>query len=1071
MSGTGTKEQAKPKLERQDGQRNLNEGQGKPKLERQNAKLNLKEGQVEPKGDDEQAKTTLDDKEVKFITELAKSAGIKLKAAQKRVKQQELINSIAGELDSKTQQIKTANTFQLMEKNSGAVDSMLSMIGQKKAISTFDKDADPNKEFEVGNAVMGRFNELPQDVLKAVMQAQSEIIKLDEKLRNTMEDGGTPELDKDGKKRPEGSKPEPMFSADEIDDVIYAEIWQPLVRNRTIPENAVPNKYSEVNQTFKGASDEYQKRLKKYSETASKNDNALRKSALAQKVFDGMNTISGAVIDILKDQFPGGDMVKTVKEIASIQKLIADLSPIVFGITNSVLKEEFDPSVLTATVSAITDGIALDPNSSDSHKAMLTSVKLGVGMALQSPAIAAYLAKGDMDNAVKTLGSMVNTMVASQDTGDSKLKDAGADIQTAINSAVNGKNVLKAANEGKYDDAVKSLCAIVTEETKNYINRQISADDTAKQTKDPNATQDEKDIAKIQLANQISTDQSAFSDMLGAITSSPQVLMAITATDPTMKKMMEVQSKKQDLTTAQKSWDKLTGEQKAQIMKMQRSMNEVQAEESNKTLKESHDQFAKLTKSDEPSDIDRLIAQVKLQQARYTLALKLASLPFAVIGAMFPPAKMGQSCLELANEMRLAIDAGEQYLSWAENVQDARKAGSVQAEAMTSRMDLSMTQQIRHGIEAALKVVQIIGQGLTIAGGPVAHIGVAIDKSAQATMAAKSVITAVVDEKRAASAWRIYQKAFDDPNNRTAARQALRENPTLAKYAIAYGAKKGNAIAANALRKCGITDDMMQDEKAGVDKLVSFLETRFNEDPVILRRIPIGAWHPGKIELTASSWMSFVAAAEKTASPKIKPFTASSQVAAALTGLEKDKKTYTDAKDDVTIALADTYANRLVATAKVLKTVKVTDTSDKPHKEFGDYVEGLQALIEAGLKSALEMKDLLGNDKARYEKLNESLESLSNGNPVVDARFEDRAVSALPELRGRGQNPGRPCRTGELGAGDHPSKSAQGHGQRYPRPQRRHGEDGRGYAPDLWRSVREGPYHRTAAREKHGDLA
>ena len=48
----------------------------------------------------------------------------------------------------------------------------------------------------VGNAVMGRFDELPQDVLKAVMQAQSEIIKLEEKLRNTMEDGGTPSTTK-----------------------------------------------------------------------------------------------------------------------------------------------------------------------------------------------------------------------------------------------------------------------------------------------------------------------------------------------------------------------------------------------------------------------------------------------------------------------------------------------------------------------------------------------------------------------------------------------------------------------------------------------------------------------------------------------------------------------------------------------------------------------------------------------------------------------------------------------------------------------------------------------------------
>jgi hypothetical protein len=273
--------------------------------------------------------------------------------------------------------------------------------------------------------------------------------------------------------------------------------------------------------------------------------------------------------------------------------------------------------------------------------------------------------------------------------------------------------------------------------------------------------------------------------------------------------------------------------------------------------------------------------------------------------------------------------------------------------------------------------VQIIGQGMTIAGGPVAHIGVAIDKSAQGTMAAKKVVTAVVDEKRAANAWRVYQKAFDDPNNRTAARQALRENPTLAKYAIGYGAKKGNAIAANALRKCGITDDMMQDEKSGVDKLVTFLETRFNEDPIILRRIPIGAWHPSSIELSASSWMAFVTAAEQKASPKIKPFSASTMVTASLTSLEIDKKAYTDAGDDVTVDLATAFINRLAATRKVLKGVKVTDSGNKPHKEFGEYVEGLEALVEADLEAAIEMKSLLGDDKARFKKLNESFVPLS----------------------------------------------------------------------------------------------
>lgn len=962
MSGQGTQEQTKPKFERQ------------------NAKLNLREGMLTPPVDGQQEKPKLDEKQTKFITDLAKSAGIKLKEAQKRVKQQELINSVSTELDGKTQQIKNGNTFNLMEKNSGVVDSMMSMVGQKKAIATFDKDADPNKEFEVGNAVMGRFNELPQDVLKAVMQAQAEIVKMQEKLRNTMDDGGTLTLDKDGNKRPEGAKPEPMFATDEIDAVIYAEIWQPLVRNRTIPENAVPRKYSEVNQTFKGASDEYQKRLKKYTEGSNENDDALRHTALAQKVFDGMNTMSGAVIDILKDQFPGGDMVKTVKEIASIQQLIADVSVVAFGATNQILKKEFDPKILTDALTTITAGIGFDPNTSADHKAEIATVTMGISLALQSSAVAGYLAKGDIDNAIKTIGTVINTTVASGDTGDGVMKNAGSDIQTAISSAVNAKNLIKAAKDGNYDEAMKQLGAIVAEETKNYMNQKISTEMTAEATatEDPNATTDEKANEKIELSNAISKEETNFTTMLTAVTSSPQVLLALTSTDPTVKKLMEAQSKAQDLTNAQKAWDKLKPEEKARIMKMQRAATEVQADESNKELKGAHDDFKKLTKSDDPADIDRLIAQVKLQQLRYTLALKLATLPFAVIGSMFPPAKMGQSVLELANEMRMAIDAGEQYLSWAENVEDARRAGSVQAEAMTSRMDQSMTQQIRHGIEAALKVVQIIGQGLTIAGGPVAHIGVAIDKSAQATMAAKQVVTAVVDEKRAASAWRIYQKAFADPENRTAARKALRENATLAKYAIAYGAKQGNPIAANALRKCGITDDMMQDEKSGVDKLVSYLETRFNEDPVILRRIPIGAWHPGKIELTASSWMAFVAAAEKTASPKIKPFSASTMVTAAITSLEKDQKAYAGAKDDVTVALADTYANRLVATSKVLKGVKVTDSSDKPHKEFGEYIDGLEALIEAELSAALEMKTLLGNDKARYQKLNESLEPLSN---------------------------------------------------------------------------------------------
>jgi hypothetical protein len=129
-------------------------------------------------------KPKLNEKQVKFLQELAKSAGAKLKEAQKNAQQRALINQVTGELESKTQEIKSGQTFVLMEKNSGVIGALYTMTGQAKTISSFDDDGDANKEFETGNSVLSRFNELPPDVLKAVMNAQAQIIELENKLKN-----------------------------------------------------------------------------------------------------------------------------------------------------------------------------------------------------------------------------------------------------------------------------------------------------------------------------------------------------------------------------------------------------------------------------------------------------------------------------------------------------------------------------------------------------------------------------------------------------------------------------------------------------------------------------------------------------------------------------------------------------------------------------------------------------------------------------------------------------------------------------------------------------------------------
>src|SRR6185437_11416894 len=131
-----------------------------------------------------QEKPKLDEQQAKFIKELAKSAGAKLKEAEKRVKQQALIDSVANDLDIKTGDIKNGQTFQLMEKNSGVVGALYTMVGRQKSVASFDEGGDQNKEFEVGDAVMSRFDELPPDVLKAIGKAQQQIVALQEKLRN-----------------------------------------------------------------------------------------------------------------------------------------------------------------------------------------------------------------------------------------------------------------------------------------------------------------------------------------------------------------------------------------------------------------------------------------------------------------------------------------------------------------------------------------------------------------------------------------------------------------------------------------------------------------------------------------------------------------------------------------------------------------------------------------------------------------------------------------------------------------------------------------------------------------------
>ena len=950
-----------------------------------------------------------DAKKVAFLLELVGTAGDPAASAQKQSARQATMDKVRKNLDDNMASLMEGMKFELIEKNPGVIARVGAALGRDAKVRSLDPDGDPNKEFETGNAVTGDFKALPPSVLAAVKKAHQMVMDMAADLRGKMDDGGMATTREDGTARAPDEATTPMFSEADIDGIIAAEIWQPLVRSRTIPENAVPSRYSEVAGTFKGASDAYRKRLKKYSLTAAENDDKLRQSALGQVVFNGMNTMSGAVIGVLKDQIPGGSAALVIKEVADCQALIASLGVVAFGVADQVLKQEFDPNFFTTVATAIGSVTTVAGDGSPGQKANLAIITSACTVALKSGQFLACIGKGDMAGAVKAFGSVVGGIVSATNINQSGTaeKDAGKALDTGISSLVDLAAAAKAFKEGRVDEAGKLLTMALTAVTKNAVTTVIGNQESAKETalegkvaKDQGSalSADQKRDMGLASAAESEKAQAPFLNLIAVAASSPHTIVLLTAADGSLKKLLKAQVDARELKTAEKNWALLDDKQKATILKMQSGAADAQYAANQEEAEAAKKDFGKLIKAGDPVAIEKLIAKMQLQKVKINLAVKLMQLPFAVIGAMFPPAQMGQSLILLANEMRLLLDTADQYLQWADNVQDARKSGSVQAEAMTSRMDLSFTQSVRHGAEAALNVLRIIGQGITIAGGPVAHIGIAIDKSAQGAQAAKQIIVAIKDYKDAASAWEIYEAAFDNPENRTAIRAALRQNPTLAKYAIAYGAKiANNRIAANALAKCGISDEMLNDEGSGVDKLVTYLEARFDEDPIVLRAIPYGKWHPGDVELTGTSWLSFVQAAQTEAKPKLTPPTNTAAVATGLGGYGKAKAGLTAAGDTVTHGHVDAVLEQLALLRKALVACRPLQSNGKPHAEFHDYITGLVAQVAGEIDVDVTLADRLKTDESAYQYLREAfdiqhyeLDALppANGSDLAKARSD-----------------------------------------------------------------------------------
>ena len=390
-----------------------------------------------------------------------------------------------------------------------------------------------------------------------------------------------------------------------------------------------------------------------------------------------------------------------------------------------------------------------------------------------------------------------------------------------------------------------------------------------------------------------------------------------------------------------------------------------------------------------------LIATIQKDRATLNMVDSLASMGIAAAAHFFPPLGAVLDFKKFAMEVAKTVEHMRLLLEWQRNAQEARNAVTVQVHAMLNRVKLEDSAVIEHSMKAAIALISAIGQVVAAVGAHAAPVGVAMTAGAKIAGTALDVALKVKTAAEMEIAWRAYQKALKDPRDRKAIRMAIQKNPTMAKYAMVWGAlNDGNPIAKKVLKRCGLTDAIIAKESSNVAGVVEYLEVLYNDDPIVLRAVPDTTewgWKAPKPELTLRCWTTFLSAAQKDGKPKMKAGTGGA-VTAAFGGLEKAQGELAKAKS------ARLRLEKFVQSQAAANTEAMMGKDEKAKAEEKPKADKRVALLQVKLDAALKAekekqeavlaaylklkKDCLGfkpvNDKDEpYVRVGEYLDALA----------------------------------------------------------------------------------------------
>lgn len=864
--------------------------------------------------------------ELEWVMALSGKAPAIFAAADVQNKKDEMLADAFAALDNSVAEIKVGQDFAIEMKNTGLTGFLRSTFrAAPKTMKAISKKGTQDDEFDTGHD-LGDSMGLTAEQATALTRAHEIIVSEVAKLRE--------------------ARNEVTGKALFTDVEIAKEIWEPLMRRKIIPENAISDQYSDVSRTFESASEQYDLRLAAFTESTSSTDGLAAKLGMGSDMIKSSGTAATSIMGLLTVAVPGMKDFP-LKEATDICTAITATITAPLDITAAVLKEggltaKGVEKIATVLVGAASGWVtaAFDIKFSGTtdqdaiNKQLGTAINAGLKIGLSGTIFAAKLAQGGdkAKEAFDELATIVEQCLVCAGSGgaySNNVKDSGALALTGrhVKDAILGsKEIIVLLTAAESDDplatitkALQNLTKVAIEEgARTYATQreaEIKAHDLAVMQQ-----QDKDDPSHAQEHKQENTDKNTFNANFTTPQDGTNITRGVGAIGTeqldvaSMLKLAQTMSKEQ-MAEFFKSDPQIKGNAAAQ--KLMTAIAEKRDAEIKAAGEEMEDLVAKddaafraLLSGSETTDSDAdvesievLILQIKKDQMIIKLAESLIKMPAAAVAAFLPPAAIAVDAIQLAISMRQAASHLMAWQEWEDNVTDAKSAMSVQVAAMANRAGISKGMAARKSIEALEAAIKLVGDVMGTVGGPFAPIGVGISKGMSAVSSIKDIILKIYDEVQLKRNWAKYQKALDNPGDRKAIRAAIKGNPTLAKYVIAYGGVIAeDPVAKNALKKCGLNAKVLQSPKTNEQNVVSFLEALYADDPVILERLDDPPkWHPEPIELTAVSIAAFSHAGQNKARPPlsapIPPRIAKDvlDMTASRTDVETARKTWEDA--------------------------------------------------------------------------------------------------------------------------------------------------------------------------------